>query len=82
MRNVGLCSVSCQVKGVERCKRDYIPCKAKESQRADKTRVVTLCREAQGDISHREWGSLLLPVCFEGSQKAKRQSKKFPCKEE
>lgn len=34
------------------------------------------------EISCREWGSLLPPVCFEGSQKAKRQLKKFPCKEE
>lgn len=80
MRNVRLCSVSCQVRGAERCKRDYTPCKAKQSQRADKTHMVTSRQEAQGDVSHGEWGSLLPLGCFKGSQKAKK--KKFPCREE
>lgn len=73
MRNVRLCSVSCQVRGAERCKRDYTPCKAKQSQRADKTHMVTSCQGAQGDVSHEEWGSLLPLGCFKGSQKAKKK---------
>lgn len=76
----GLCQLSGQ--GVERCHGDYTPCKAKESRRADKTRLVTLCREVRGDTSSREWGSLLLPACFGGRQTEKRQVKKFPRKEE
>lgn len=81
-RNARLGSVSCQVSGVERCHRDYTPCKAKESQRADKTHLVVSCLEVRGDTSSGAWGSLLLPACFRGSQTEKRQVKKFPCKEE
>lgn len=72
-----LCSVSCQFRGAERCKRGYTPCKAKQSQRADKTHMVTSCQEAQGDISHGDWGSLLPPGCLKDNQREKKKKSFF-----
>lgn len=76
------CAPSAVKSGGQRCKRDYIPCKGKERQRADKTHMVVLCSEAQRDISHTEWGTLLLLACFEGREKVNGKLKKLPCTEE